>query len=1143
MPTVIQWSHQIERSRLRILACAVPGGAQAITHLPEGTELAFAVPATGGELAAAPSGAAQASVRLRWASDPALGFPTSGYHVFREVAGATRAAGGPSLTPIQGSPFFCPDTSSWQAFAADVAARKPSGVTWFPSVTQAELAWLMDPIRLCDPRTSQSEVPGLVTKVAGLLDEPHREDPNLAAAIWGVGTPLTLATLMATPSWATLLTAFYREQAIGFLWMLALRPAYAAVFGLFAEDQPPPGTIGYHVFAELPQAGWRRDQETDLGECSPPPPGNLRLWRADGVTRHPEFSRWPGWLPDPALARPPLAGTPWPPDAYVPKYSTRATALAWDAPLQGAAAAEPTFMATHMPVEGTAPPPAPDVIDYGPYLYDVERHEHGAATAAQATEPAFPAGPFALTHPGSQVMKKVHPSDGKGPGPGGAYADHIDMRESRHPELEGWVAYRVWGVNLFGNRSASSANGQLRHHDDVPPPAPLRAGRSLTLAESGGSYVLPAAATKVDLNLELGWDDRTDLMAPDASEFRVYAGWAYSRYWECQVTSVQKLSELRSRLAIAGGVTGFATDELKGLRITLGSWDYTIKTNTTGPSGYLETTNRNGQPPPAGPGLVLYFDELPETLTHRVAVVQRPARLAAKIGSSTPTGNEHDFDLIPESGVSFAAFASGALYIHALGHSVRVKSRTANKVRVVPPSGAGAEWWSEWRALASPDAAVAGSPAILYPDATATISVPKPSAFGTLAKLGLAVSAADNASYVSEGAGFTAPDASLLGRKGNESQQTPLPAAMLISDTPPGKPTTPPYDPSKVIWARPAFDYREEARYEVKWTAQPGMRYQVGRASDAALAARDHGPFAQGTVVRELDLSAYTDAQIRTFAASASNEDLFVPIGPPAIIGGAYEDHSIPGKSGGRVVYRVRAIDEANRPGPWSDVIGPVHVPLITAPATPSLRDVIAENPGEVTVRWSHTGIADDLVFEVYRAGDWKKATDHRRMTRVAQLDQSDPDLRDDGRGAYAWIDDSLIPGWLYHYRVRALRRVQDPADATGATKRDIASQASEAVAGQAYAGPLASPEWTSAAWSSASGKVALKWANKDAYERIDVLHRELGRPAWRPLASELDGAMTQTTLPLPAGKRFDLLLRAFAIGRTADSAIQPVDT
>jgi hypothetical protein len=1075
-------SYPVDRGRLRILGCLRPQ----------------------------PGPAAQ----LRWASDHVAQFPASGFWVYRDDV------------PLPGNPFLPPDTSSWQAFEADVAARQPSGVTWFPSVTQADLGWLMDPVRLCDPRTPQSDVPGLVQKAAVQLDEPHRDDPNLAAAIWGTGTAPPLGTLMATPSYAALLTDFYRQQAMGFLWMLALRPAYAAVLGLYAEDSAKSPASAYSVVAELDPGGWHRDAERPAA-CSPPAPANLQLWRADGVTQHPEFSQWAGWLPSAALALPPADGTPAPASAYVPKYTTKASALAWDEPPPTLSGGGGGLTSSHVAGPGVGSAGTGSgawLIDYAAYLYEVERFEHGAGTATQQAEPAFPAGPFTSTHPGSQVLKKAHSADGKGSGPGGIYADHLDMRATEYPELEGWVAYRVFGVDLFENRSSASADGQIRHFDDIAPPAPVRVGRGVQLSESGTSYVLPAAATAIDLDVDVTWDNRTDLFAPDAKEFRVYAGWKLSRYWECEVTAVQKLDDLRSRLTISGGITGFAADELKGLRITLGTWDYWIKANTAGANGYLETTNREGAPPPAGRGLVLYFDELGQTLTGLVDTVPKPVRLPATVASSAPAGNEHEFTLTPATGVSLAGFSTGVLYVHALRRGIRVKSLAAGKARVEPPTGAASEWWTEWRSLANPDAAVAGSPAILYRDGVDTVSVPKHAQFETLAKLELAVSAVDDA--------------------GNESSQVPLPPLMLISDQPPDAPEVPPWDSNKVLWARPAFDYREEARFEVTWTGQAGMRYQVGRALDAALTVRDQGAFPANAVVRELDASSWTDAQIRTLAVAAANQDLFVPIGPPAVIGSSYDDQSIPGKGQARAVYRVRAIDEANRPGPWSDVIGPVHIPVITPPAAPSIRDVIAENGDELTVRWSQTGADADTVFEVYRTDDAASASDRRLMTSVATLDANVAALRVDGNGAFAWVDSSPTPGRMYHYRVRALRRVPDPADDTGATTRDIASAASEAIGGQAYAGgPLSPPTFSAATWAAATGKVSLSWVNNDGYERISVLYRELGRAGWRPLTADVGGTASQADGELDTGKRYEILLRAFGIGRSADSDAELVET
>jgi hypothetical protein len=163
-------------------------------------------------------------------------------------------------------------------------------------------------------------------------------------------------------------------------------------------------------------------------------------------------------------------------------------------------------------------------------------------------------------------------------------------------------------------------------------------------------------------------------------------------------------------------------------------------------------------------------------------------------------------------------------------------------------------------------------------------------------------------------------------------------------------------------------------------------------------------------------------------------------------------------------------------------------------------------------------------------------------MTKIKELAMAAADLRDDGQGLFAYADGSVTPGRVYHYRVRALRRVLDPADATGATKRDIASQSSDALFGQPYAdGPLDPPQWTSAFY--ASGQAAFQWTNKDGYERITVLQRELGRPAWQPLGADLAGTATSATRPLAAGKAWEVKLKAYGIGRTAESETRVMET
>lgn len=1088
----------------------------------------YALPSDADLLRILACGRGEGRFQLRWASTPTHEFPASGYRVFVEFGNPTSLdvdqVNLGRVSPLNaGAAYWLPDTHSWPAFSAAVAARAPALAPAFPDNTEEALEWLRPLLRVVDPRTPEADLPPLIIAAAEFVGESHRDDPDLTAAIWGFNEPAPLAALLATQGVVDLIIAYYRRQCVESLWGLALRVEYAAIIGVYDEYHAKTDTIPvrFHVIAHIAGIGWLRDATQwmdSMGNCAPTAPV-VTAWIVPGITKHPEFALWPHWVPAAGLQRPPAGGTAAIADQYVPRFKTHAVGLTWNEPSERG------------------------LIHLGPYLYEVRRYEHGPSSVTSLTAPLFPTAGFATAHPGSYVTMRepnvnAYPDSPLNSNAG--VAQFVDTRAQESPELEGWVSYQVWSINLFGRHSVTPGTTQIRVVDDIAPPPPLRIGRSVSLAEAPSGYVLPSTVSQVRVEVEIGWDHRTDFLAPDTAEFRVYAAWSHSISWVCTVTAVTIVSELRCRLTIDGGVP-FAANELQGLRITLGGWEYTIKANSSGPGGYLETTTRSGAPPPTGGGIVISLTAVGAPLRQRVGVAARAARVAATVLASAPRGtNEQTFDIALEDGRAAAtAIAAGSIYVHALRASYPIVSVSANSV--VIDAATGSDEWDSWRALANADARVVGSPAILFPSVVIPVDIPRPSRFAVFGRLHIAVAAADDATYRADAVTVTAEDAALLNRGGNEGLQTPAPLIALLADALPASPSVVGYDSTTILWARPAADYDEVARYTLRWTAVSGGRYQIGRVLDAALALRDRGAFSSAD--RSFDPRSYDDGTLRTLAADANNEDLLVLRGPTVIVGGEYED-DIPGKNNARALYRIRTVDEVNRPGAWSDVIGPVHVPDITPPAMPGMLGAYAEAPRQITVRWTQHGLDDTHLFLVYRSESADGARDYRTMTLAVEAAIGDAALRDDGRGSLGWNDTSVVPGRRYYYRIRPVRRVLDPRDANGIAKHDLFGEQSAGAQGQPYAdGPLAAPSIDRVAWDAATGEVTLAWTPGETYEQTTVLHRRAGSPSWRPLSVAIPGDAHTVTVALPAGARYELLVRAYGVGRTADSTTTQLET
>ena len=97
---------------------------------------------------------------------------------------------------------------------------------------------------------------------------------------------------------------------------------------------------------------------------------------------------------------------------------------------------------------------------------------------------------------------------------------------------------------------------------------------------------------------------------------------------------------------------------------------------------------------------------------------------------------------------------------------------------------------------------------------------------------------------------------------------------------------------------------------------------------------------------------------------------------------------------------------------------------------------------------------------------------------------------------------------------------------------------------GQPYAdGPLTAPTLDSAAYDSATGMASLLWTSGDTYDRVTALYRVVGSPSWRPSSTAIASTALSADIPLTAGSRYEVLLRAYGVGRTADSAPLQVST
>ncbi|HEX2203210.1 MAG TPA: hypothetical protein VHG91_07920, partial [Longimicrobium sp.] len=136
-------------------------------------------------------------------------------------------------------------------------------------------------------------------------------------------------------------------------------------------------------------------------------------------------------------------------------------------------------------------------------------------------------------------------------------------------------------------------------------------------------------------------------------------------------------------------------------------------------------------------------------------------------------------------------------------------------------------------------------------------------------------------------------------------------------------------------------------------------------------------------------------------------------------------------------------------------------------------------------VGWTQGGPVDGVRFEVQRR---LETEDDAAFAPAATVAAGTPPGAD---GRYRVVDGGRVPGLRYVYRVVAVREAPDPADPTGAARRDIASAPSAARVAVAISSvPLAAPGDFAAAWDGAAGEVALAWTNPEAYTSLQLWRR-----------------------------------------------------
>ena len=932
--------------------------------------------------------------------------------------------------------FFLPEVKEFDAFAEEYELRRPRCGPYFQDEMAVESLWQLRPlIQLVDPRTDPALIPDAVRDVARFLGESHTADPELRHKYWGQGTPLMVEEMLGKSTLEPVITEYYRKRALDLILLLSLRFEFAAFFGLGTDDEEYRGGR-YYVQMEIngdPVSVATLEEEVPT--CMPEPPEWLEATAVPGFVRHPDFEPFSGWAPPVLLAPTDANGNPLPSSALEPRVAAHVSALTW------------------------AEPPAEEegLIGHGAVLYRLWRDGGRLSPTSDIVRPE----------------REPH---------------YVDEHGGPWPPLEGPYTYEIRSVNLLGEESQDAAKASIEHVDSFAPPPPggqLPDGSAIEISQPG----LP-----VSFKTLLDWDATQDFVAPDAQEFRVAVRWLPVAYTAVRVLAVTEVD---------GKVADLLVDSLpagnySGGMLSVGGRDFPIQSVVMGTTATIRVLRVSDASPSLpngeGPNALIIGAGLPTALT-RVAQVSRALSLPAwtsgvQLGSDFPvlTTDFPRVDVTPLSGSQLTDDKYPyRIYIHLFRATFVGRLIGADSFQLERPADPAAPalaLFNAWKALPATEATAAllNSPVIVYPQHEVSVSVQPPAGFET-GLLEIHLTASDNKVYVNSPS-LPASDPALLNLKGNEGQSSVLNLSVRSTLEPavPGLPLYgsgpgQPWDVGLRVWARSAADFAESAQFLVKWQpASSAVRYEVWRVLQEGL------PGASAST---------SDGDLRALAVSYP--DAF-QLRSDVEFGIGYWD-DLPGRAPTRALYKVRAVSAGGVRGPFSDIIGPVHVPDVRRPAAPNLlrasalrHDPIATPPVPdlaIQLDWTQPGDRSDLRFDLY----FRPRSTGEPFALAGSVARG---TAPDAFGRYRFTHIGRMRGETYEYQVVAVREAPDPIDPTGVSRRNIAGPASDLRRATALSTlPLLPPTGLNASYNAPDFGLELGWTNAATYTRFVVWRRK----------------------------------------------------
>lgn len=1031
-------------------------------------------------------------VAVRWAFGAGMPFPEGGFTLQRFVGGIVQALVSghklPGAIPVAATGEWEIDPNTLEADRLNRAAVA-SGA---PLPDAAAATMLLPVLAFALARPSPAILGAQLEGVAKLFGESHLNDLGLDHDHWHGSPPADYPALLALAYGTTderyayrAVTKHYQARALTYLAFRASDFGMAKFLGLGIEDVIPPSTvdpIDYRV-----EAYWHGPEDARARAGAPDvewpePPKRPEIVQAATVIGYPPYARFYG------------TGATWKPVRPASDVALSASPDTLFGQLVEAASRGPRSFAaplarlswqTRTPDNSDGPPP---LVSREAYFWRIERHAFGAQTAVDDLEPPVDAShAFSICHDGEQVVRTV----------GKLFEDDIDLPYG-DPPLEGWFAYRVAGIDLFGIAGPPSDPGMVRLRDSYPPPPPrVSIGVERLDLPAGGSPTLA---------ISLDWEAPSEYAAPDAAEFRVRQIWTPVEHVPLAVAEVfpiaGALNAVQVDVEIADADGRPLADALLAQFVggTLLTCDGEFSILSWGASLRLRVRRSAGRPPPLGGAAVRFAGPAVED-----AYVHRLARAVAVIGavqvvSVTPPL----FDLLDAGGTPIKP-ATGKVHFHLLGQSYAVVPTVdCAHFEIVAPDPVERRAVTLLEALDQLPAGEAavfldGSPALFLPLHERVIPLHPPAGFAA-GTLRISASTADSAAYVSGPVG-----------PGNEGirAEAMVPAFGYAVPAP-----GPEWIPR--VWAEDSAQFAEQARATIPWQAMDvAVRYDIERAFESAL----------GCSPRSSDeslISAGKGPMGEAGFERVSSSVFFPP----------FED-LLPGRAPTRTLYRVRGVSAAGVAGEWQ-IVALVRVPDVRIAPRPSLIKAVPD-PAEdrvITCVWTQPGPLEGIGFELQARDIVTDTHPDEGWSTIADLLPGA--LASDAAGRFETQVADRPPGRWQEVRIVPVRHALDPDDPRAVRLRRIEGRPSNLMRARAN-GTLRAPEGLRAIVSS-TGWVSLSWRNGDTYDEIELRRRAPGRSGYerRRISGDAEHFREPAALPLQGSWTYELV--GIASGRRAIS-------